>query len=235
MVLIGVTPAQNDQNGQITINPDYMDAIRRAGGLPVLLPLCVETDCLQAMLDQIDGLLLTGGADVNPALYGEEKLACCGDLAPQRDQMELPLCRMAVQQDKPVLAICRGHQMLNVALSGTLYQDIAQQYGDQLRHPRSDVPKTPVHAVSVAADSLLHRACGLDALAVNSRHHQGVKQPGEGIAVCGKAEDGLIEAIEVPGKRFVLGVQWHPESLSAARPEAQALFNAFVKSCEDAR
>ena len=233
MVLIGVTPTQNDQNGQITINPDYMDAVRRAGGLPVLLPLYADEASLRAVLAHVDGLVLTGGADVDPALYGEEKLPCCGDLAPERDKMESALCRMALAMDKPLLAICRGHQMLNVALGGSLYQDIAEQFGTAIRHPRSDVPRTPVHAVAVAPGSLLHQAAGQDTLQVNSRHHQGVKRLAPGAAACGVAEDGLIEAIEVPGKRFVLGVQWHPESMSAVRPEAQALFNALVKSCRE--
>lgn len=231
MVLIGVTPAQNDQNGQITVNPDYMDAVRRAGGLPVLLPLYADADSLKAMLEKVDGLVFTGGADVAPALYSEEKLPCCGAPAPERDQMEYALCRMALEMDKPILAICRGHQMLNVALGGSLYQDIAQQFGTAIRHPRSDVPRTPVHTVAVAPGSLLYQAVGMETLQVNSRHHQGVKRVAPGAAACGVAEDGLVEAIEAPGKRFVLGVQWHPESMSAQRPEAQALFNALVQSC----
>ena len=232
MRLIGVTPSQDDQTGRITVNQDYLDSVLRAGALPVLLPLLNEEKALEEMLRRVDGLLLTGGADVGPRMYGEETLPLCGQTAPLRDQMEFALCRRALAMGKPILAICRGHQVLNCALGGALYQDIAAQYGDQLRHPRSDAPREAVHDVSVAPGSRLAAITGRARLAVNSRHHQAVKTLGRGLAVSARATDGLIEGVELPGHPFAVGVQWHPESMSDRYPEQQALFQAFAEACE---
>ena len=231
MLLIGLTPSLTEQTEQMTINQDYVDAVRRAGALPVLLPLLDDQKAWEAMIGRIDGLLLTGGADVCPESYGEEKLPLCGETAPLRDKMELYLCRRAVEEEIPILAICRGHQILNCALGGSLYQDIAAQYGDALKHPCYEQKKDQVHAVTAEKDSLLYKITGMETMRVNSRHHQGVKRLGRGLIVSARAEDGLIEGIELPGSAFVLGVQWHPESLSDYREEAQKLFDAFVEAC----
>ena len=231
MRLIGITPALDDASGRITINQDYVDAVCRAGALPVLLPLTGDEHLLAEMLRRIDGLLLTGGADVGPDMYGEEKLPLCGETSPRRDAMEFALCRGALEKDLPILAICRGHQVLNCALGGALYQDIEAQFGPELKHPRYEVPRDTVHAVRTEKDSRLFAITGMDTLMVNSRHHQAVKALGRGLRVSARATDGLIEGVELPGKRFVVGVQWHPESLSDRHPEAQALFNALVEAC----
>ena len=231
MRIIGVTPTLSDTTGNITINQDYLDMVFRAGALPVLLPLTGDRAAMDAMLARIDGLILTGGADVSPERYGEEKLPCCGETAPRRDEMEFYLCRRAVEMDLPVLAICRGLQVLNCALGGTLYQDIASQYGDQLKHPCYDTPRDQVHAVRVEKGTKLLAAAGMENLRVNSRHHQAVKRLAPGLIVNARAEDGLIEGAEMPDKKFVVGVQWHPESLSDYAPEAQALMTAFAAAC----
>lgn len=232
MVLIGVTPATDDATGKITVNQDYLDAVERSGALPVLLPLTDNQALLEAMLERIDGLLFTGGADVGPQMYGQETLPLCGETNPRRDRMEFPLCRMALEKDMPILAICRGYQVLNCLLGGTLYQDIGAQYGPALSHPQYDHPADPVHAVTVEEGTLLRRLTGLNAFRVNSRHHQGICRLGRGLRVCARAEDGLIEGVELSGKKFVLGVQWHPESLSDRHPEAQQLFNALTEACK---
>lgn len=232
MKLIGLTPSTDDKTGRITVNQDYLDSVRRAGAMPVLLPLYGEDPALfDEIIAHLDGLLITGGADVGPHVYGEEKLPLCGETAPLRDQMEVALCKRALEKDMPILAICRGHQILNCVMGGTLYQDIAAQFGDSLKHPRYEVPRDQVHEVTVEKDSRLYQITGLDHLSINSRHHQAVKDLGKGLKVTARATDGLIEGIELPGKKFVVGVQWHPESLSDYAPEAQAIFNAFVKAC----
>ncbi len=230
MRLIGVTPSLTEK-GNITLNQDYVDAVFRAGAVPVLLPLTEDEAVMREMLCRVDGLLLTGGADVGPEVYGEETLPCCGETCPQRDRFELPICRLALERDMPVLAICRGHQILSCALGGTMYQDIAEQFGPDLKHPQYDIPRDKAHGMLVEEGSLLHKITGLTRFKVNSRHHQAIKTPGAGLKVIAHADDGLIEAVELPGKRFVLGVQWHPEALSDRYPEAQALFNAFVEAC----
>lgn len=231
MRLIGLTPSLDDSTGRMTVNQDYVDAVLRAGAAPVLLPAIGDQAALQTLIRRIDGLVLTGGADVSPDRYGEEKLPLCGATSPQRDETEFALCRLALEMDLPILAICRGQQVLNCALGGTLYQDIAAQYGDALKHPCYDTPRDQVHEVRVEPTSRLHAITGMDALRVNSRHHQAVKTLGEGLIVSARATDGLIEGVEMPGRRFVVGVQWHPETLSDYLPEAQALFNAFVEAC----
>ncbi len=171
MRLIGVIPT-GLSNGRLTINQDYPDAVYRAGGLPVLLsPAPGESETREA-LARLDGLLLTGGEDVDPRLYGEEKLPCCGEISPERDRMDFLVCRLALARNLPMLAICRGLQVLNCVLGGTLYQDIETQVGKEIVHPRSDTPADPVHEALVEKDSLLFRLTGEAALDVNSRHHQ---------------------------------------------------------------
>ena len=231
MRLIGLTPTQDENTGRITVNQDYVDAVIRAGALPVLLPLTDKEELWDEMLRRIDGLLLIGGADVDPARYGEDKLPLCGETNPLRDTMEFNLCRMALDRDMPILGICRGHQVLSCALGGSMYQDIAAQFSETLRHPRDDMPRDKAHPVRVEEGTLLHRITGLAHFDVNSRHHQGVKTLGTGLRANAFAPDGLIEGAELPGRRFVLGVQWHPESLSDRYPEAQAIFNAFAEAC----
>ena len=230
MTLIGIVPSWVEER-KITVNQDYVEAVLRVGGTPVLFPVTSDLSQLSGLLDQVDGLLLTGGVDVDPAKYGEQKKACCGDCSACRDAMEFPLCREALSRRIPVFAICRGMQILSCVLGGTLYQDLSEQFGTALRHPRYDVPDDPVHSVTVQPGSLLSSIVGHSPLEVNSRHHQGIREPGRGLTVSATAPDGLIEGIELPGHPFVLGVQWHPESLSDRYPEHQNLFNAFVEAC----
>ena len=231
MVLIGVTPAQNDK-GNITVNQDYLDSVTRAGAVPLLLPLIEDEKTQMALLARVDGLLLTGGPDADPALYGEETLPCCGEISAKRDAVEISLFRKALIIGKPVLGICRGLQVMNVALGGTLYQDIATQKANAISHPCYDTPRDKVHEVTVIENSLLHRITGLTHFSVDSRHHQGIRTLGKGLTATAYSKDGLIEAIDLTQEQFVTAVQWHPESLSDRFAEAQAIFNAFAEACE---
>lgn len=230
MTLIGMVPSAVEGR-KLTVNQDYIEAVLRAGGTPVLFPVTDDPEELSALLDRVSGLLLTGGVDVDPALYGEEKLPCCGEISAERDGMELPLCREAIRRRLPVFAICRGVQVLSCALGGTLYQDLEEQFGAALQHPRYDTPADPVHPVEIVPGTLLSSIVDTPVLQVNSRHHQGVKVPGEGLKVCAASPDGLTEAVELPGYPFVLGVQWHPESLSDRYPDHHKLFQAFIQAC----
>lgn len=234
MALIGVVPSWVEEK-KITVNQDYVESVLRAGGTPVLFPVTDDREQISTLLARVDGLLLTGGQDVNPAEYGEQRMPCCGDFSACRDAMEIPLCREALTRRMPVLAICRGMQLLSCVLGGTLYQDLASQFGTQLSHPRFDMPGDPVHEVDVKPDTLLSSVVGEGTLRVNSRHHQGIKALGKNLRISATAPDGLIESIELPDHPFVLGVQWHPESLSDRYPDHQRLFDAFIHACADHR
>jgi len=229
MTLIGVVPSGVEER-TLSINQDYLEAVWRAGGTPVMFSETEDMERIDAMLDQVNGILLTGGGDIDPVLYGEEKRPGCGEPNARRDAMELPLCREAIKRRMPMLAICRGLQVLNCALGGTLYQDLAEDFGEAVRHPVYERPREAVHEVEVLEGTLLGKIVGIGMMGVNSRHHQGIKELGKRLRVSAVAGDGLIEGIEVEGHPFAIGVQWHPESLCDHDEVQQKIFNAFVKA-----
>ena len=230
--LIGVTPLFDIKKDSLWMLPDYMDSITLAGGLPVMLPLTDDPELLAQCADEVDGVLFTGGHDVHPSMYGQKKSIVCGETCGMRDRMETELFRLIREKDKPLFGICRGLQLINVLFGGTLYQDLTRQYrSSDIGHRMEPPYDRTVHAVTTAEDSLLRRLAG-EEIQVNSSHHQAVMELGEGLRATGWATDGLVEAIEIPEARFALAVQWHPERLAAARPEALALFEAFVNACK---
>jgi len=217
--LIGITPCSRVD--------DYVESVKRAGAEPVVLS---TSDDPRAVLDRVDAILLTGGLDVDPALYGEAPHPTT-EPAPDRDRFEVPLSRAAVERDVPVLAICRGVQVLNVASGGTLVQDIPSAVTSDLEHS-IDVPKDQIaHDVRVTDGTRLAEALGpgtrLDTCSVNSRHHQSVGRVAPQFVVSAVSPDGVIEAIERPGAQFCVGVQWHPENFWRTG-EFDGLFDAFV-------
>jgi putative glutamine amidotransferase len=207
------------------IRENYCNAVRHAGGLPVLLPH--EPDMAAEYLDRIDGLVVTGGGfDVDPALFGAASRHPSVTTKDRRTAFELAATRGALDRGMPVLGICGGQQLLNVALGGTLIQHIPDEIPDALPHRQPNPRNEAGHKVRIVAGTLLHRLAGVEELAVNSAHHQAVKQAGPGLVVDARAEDGVVEGIEDPRRRFCLGVQWHPEfELSAAD---RNIFRALV-------
>ncbi len=193
----------------------YTRALELAGAAPVLIPLQLGSESLRAIFSRLDGLLLAGGVDVVPQEYGEETQSYCGEIHPARDAVELELVRWALEWKMPLLGICRGIQVLNVAAGGTLYQDISSQIRNSLHRPRrpGDSLSQRVHSITVDPRSILADALGGTQIAVNSMHHQSVKQVAPGFRVVARAADGVIEAIEPEDDRFVLGLQFHPERL----------------------
>jgi putative glutamine amidotransferase len=212
---------------------DYEVSIRRAGGEPRLLDRV--SDVPADVIHQVDGVLLAGGGDVRPRLYGEPPHAAFSPAEPGRDEYELELARRALDADLPVLAICRGVQVLNVARGGTLVQHIPDEIGLDVAHAVREPANAVAHEVTVTPGSLLDRllqqqVSGAAACPVNSRHHQAPRAPGEGLIVTATAPDGVIEALEDPTKRFCLGVQWHPENFWRTG-EFRGLFEGFVRAC----
>jgi putative glutamine amidotransferase len=212
----------------------YADGVLQAGGVPVIVPLNLDAAALRAMLDRLDGVLLSGGGDIDPALFGEEAHPATCEIEPERDHLELTLARWVVESDMPCLAICRGIQVLNVALGGSLVQDIPTQVPAALPHSfdRQMTPRDFVaHTVKIDPGSQLARVMRRETARTNSWHHQSIRQAAEQLRVSAVAPDGVIEAVEVPGRRFVIGVQWHPEWLFEDYQEQRRLFEELVKAC----
>jgi putative glutamine amidotransferase len=220
----------------VGIREGYVTAVIQAGGAPLLIPPHVDSDALRQMYAVLDGVLLAGGADIAPALYGEEPHPKLGLIEHLRDAVELPLIRWAVADHKPVLGICRGMQALNVALGGTLYQDINSQYTTTLDHDLGSQQRcweNLDHAVSFEEDSRLAELLGTSELQVNTLHHQALKDIAPGLRVVGRAPDGIVEAVEGSSDAFVLGVQCHPEQLwAAADPRWRRVFDAFIVAAQ---
>lgn len=229
MPIIALTPSWDTQNHRLALPHDYISGVLDAGGTPVVIPPMEDAEKLRSALDLCDALLLTGGDDVNPALYGEEMLPICGDLTPERDHAEPILIRHAIEKGLPILGICRGIEILNVALGGTLYQDIAEQYGREVKHPCYDIPGGDAHGMRYLPGTLLHQVMGMDGSMVNSRHHQGVKDVAPGMKVNALAPDGFIEGLEAEDGRPILAVQWHPETIYRRLTEQARIFQWLVR------
>lgn len=235
--IIGITttPALEKELWMDKIPHEYAASVQAAGGLPLLLPTLADPDCIEAYIDRLDGLLLSGGdADVDPARFGEDPVRELRLITPDRDEMEIELFNRAWDRDLPVLAICRGIQVVNVAAGGSLIQDIPSQVADAIGHyPRGMDMHLLYHTVALEPGSRLHRIFKKTELRVNSFHHQSVRTVAPGFRVSAHTSDGVIEAIEAPDKRFAVGIQWHPETLTARHPHFLDLFKAFMTACAE--
>lgn len=210
----------------------YTHALELAGAAPVLIPLNLGEETLRAVFARLDGLLLHGGVDIHPKEFGEAVEPFCGEIDVARDAVELRLTRWALYDQKPILGICRGIQMLNVAAGGSLYQDTRTQLGNVLDHARQ--PGEPynrlTHSVEIAPDSDLARALGTTHLNVNSLHHQALKEIAPGFHVIARAPDGVVEGIEADTPQFAMGVQFHPEWLVEDDARMVGIFREFVQA-----
>ena len=227
--IIGITFSSNIVSGTAK---NYIHAIEEFGGTVRKLYPGVP----DSKFADIDGLLLTGGLDIDPIHYGEEVHETT-DINPDRDKLELPLCKWAMEENLPVFGICRGIQIMNVAIGSSLYQDIPSQFTDHLTHKITKSTDDSWHDIKVEANSRLNEIIGECETKVNSRHHQSVKDISEGFVVTARSADGVIEAIEDPLKRFVIGVQYHPERMfkepgsSELQEHPAKLFTAFINAC----
>lgn len=231
--VIGITIGYDPRRGQLhALRQDYVRAVEKAGGLPVVLAPVAEP-LIAPMLDSLRGLILSGGSDVDPALYGEPPHPKLGRVVRERDDFELALTRQALARDLPILAICRGHQVLNVAMGGTLVQDIESEWSGGAAHDfdsRRD-RWLRAHEVRMLPGSRIREILGKDTVGVNSFHHQAIGELGRGLVASAlSSDDRIVEAVEKPSSGFVLGVQWHPESFWNQRDGFQSLFEALVRA-----
>lgn len=209
----------------------YLESIIAAGGAPVIFPFTEDTAALKALYDLVAGVLLTGGEDIDPVHYKEEPHSQLGRVDQTRDTAELNLTRWAVGEKKPLLAICRGIQVLNVALGGSLFQDLPSQVKPKIDHDQEEERDKTSHLLKLEQNSKLAQVLGTDTIWANSMHHQAINGLAPGLKVSAKSEDGIIEAVEGSGNSFVLGVQCHPELLwQNTNRDWLKLFSSFVDS-----
>lgn len=231
MPVIGVVPLVDHRLESLWMLPGYFDAVAEAGGVPVMLPLTADAAALSRALDAVDGVVVTGGQDVGPALYGErgsEGAALCGELCPERDAMEELLVPELVARDVPTLGICRGIQVANAVLGGTLWQDLPRQRPSAVEHHGKPPYDQPVHVVEVLRDTPLAACVGAGELPVNSYHHQALRDVAPDLAVMAEAPDGVVEAVWRPESRFFWAVQWHPEFAHRVDEPSRKIFSALV-------
>jgi putative glutamine amidotransferase len=228
MPMIGVTPLWDDARDSLWMLPGYHEGILAAGGLPVTLPLTAAPEVIALLVERCHGFLFTGGQDVDPKVYGERNEGLTGEISQARDDQEKALLEAALAAGKPVFGICRGIQIINALLGGSLYQDLPRQLPGVLVHAGD--PGGPIATHEVELTGELSDLAGTETAVVNSYHHQGVRQVAPGLSVVARAPDGLVEAVVRDGEPFCWAVQWHPEC-SLDDPLSQALFRRFVEAC----
>ena len=228
--LIGIS-GTHTSGGATQVNSTYIDAVMRAGGVPVVLPINTNPQIMEKMVASIDALIMTGGEDIDPLYYGEEPIPAQGEIVPARDAFDIAMIRLAVARGIPVLGICRGHQLMNVAFGGSLYQDFPSQMGKKVYKHRQQAPGWyGTHAVAIEEGSVLAKVLGKTSVRTNSFHHQAIKDLAPGFVVTAATGDGVIEGIEKQGNPKVFGVQFHPEVPTAnGSDEFLPIFQYLIK------
>lgn len=231
--LIGISMRFNAATRHFYLPADYSQAIESAGGVPVHLSLLPQKDYLKNVLNHIDGILLPGGGDIDPLLFGEEPKPGLGAVSPLRDENDLILLKAAEEWNTPVLGICYGMQLLNVFRGGSVVQDIEREKPNSLNHQQGEPRERLSHWVTIEEKSLMYNAKGENKILVNSHHHQAVGRIGDNLFVSAAASDGIVEAVEDTRQgRFNLGVQWHPEICFKSNDLSGIIFDKFIKACE---
>lgn len=223
--------AEIDDEMSTRILRTYIEAVEGAGGLPILLPYVKGEDAIFDFIKLCDGFVFTGGADIDPSHYGEEKLSVCGEIRRYRDELEFRAAQEVMKTDKPVLAICRGAQLINVVLGGTLYQDLPTQKPSDIRHQQIQGKFEYSHHVNVLPNTPLYSLLKTTKIKANSFHHQAIKNPGKDLEIMAEADDGTVEAAYLKGERYLRAYQWHPERLFNADALHPLIFSDFVHAC----
>ena len=230
--IIGLIPLVDEARESLWMLPGYMEGLRWAGGLPVMLPLTTDEAEIAGLCARCDAFLFTGGHDVSPEVYGQNRLEVCGDTSPERDAMEAAVLRCAMDDRKPALGICRGIQLINACLGGTLWQDLPTQRPTDTEHHQRPPYHRPAHPVTVFPGTPMRKALGRDQLWVNSYHHQGIRELAAPLRAMACADDGLVEAVYCPDHPFLWAVQWHPEFAWRGDEPSRDIFRAFVAAAE---
>lgn len=233
--IIGLTSSRNVLGGKlfaglprVYLNEDYTQAIESVNGTPIVLPPTISDILLNQYIDMCDGLLVTGGLDIHPLLYKASPKHECNDFDKMVDESHIKLIQLALKANKPVLGICRGAQLLNIACGGNLYQDIKKEIPNSDGHLFTFLRSDEIHNINIEANTILHSVFA-SSITVNSVHHQSVKDLGEGLIITARSADGVVEGIEMPDRKFVLGVQWHPEMMLTKSDSMKCLFEEFIK------
>jgi putative glutamine amidotransferase len=214
------------------VNEDYVKAVTAAGGIPVILPMLSDKSVIDHYIQSIDALVLSGGHDVEPMYYGEQPLQKIGRTLPERDDYDIMLIERAMEKEIPILGICRGMQIMNVAFGGSLYQDLDYIPECNLRHDQYSDPSLATHEVAVTSGSKLHGILRQDRIRTNSFHHLAVKELAKPFKVVAKADDGVVEAVEHRDYPFAIGVQWHPEMMALNDDNMMKLFKALIQASD---
>ena len=233
--VIGVTPLWDRDRDSCWMLPGHLEGLELASDLPITLSLTEDAGGISQLVSLCDGFLFTGGQDVSPELYGEKSRAACGEICENRDAFEQRLFAQALEQDKPMLGICRGIQFFNACLGGTLYQDLPTEYPSEVAHVMRPPYDQTVHSVALLPGTPLSALLGMAELGVNSYHHQAIKILAPGLGEMARSEDGLVEAVYLPDKTFVRAVQWHPEFSFRTDENSRKIFSAFVAAASDPR
>lgn len=235
--IIGITSSHEKENGlrnyhRTTVSIDYTKGVIEGGGIPIIIPTTGDIEIIKEQLNLIDGLILSGGPDINPIYYGEDFKEKIGVISPERDDNEIKILKEFLKTEKPILGICRGHQLLNVYFGGTLYQDLSYFEMEPLKHRQDLYPELEIHNVAIEKNSILENLYG-ESIRTNSFHHQAVNKLGEGFKVIARSSDGIVEAIEKIDHKFCLGIQWHPEMMVArGNKDMIKIFKLLIeKSC----
>ena len=226
--VIGVMPLWDDEKNSIWMLPGYMEGIKQAGGLPFIFPFSDDEDEISILMEMCGGILFTGGHDISPEIYHEKPLEGLVSCCEKRDIMESIILKLALEADKPLLGICRGIQFINASLGGTLYQDLELQHPSRVEHHQKAPYDVPAHEVTLIEDTPLQKWLHRDRLAVNSYHHQAVKELAPGLKPMAVSPDGITEALYMPGRKFLWAVQWHPEFSFRNDENSRRIFSAFI-------
>ncbi|WKY44052.1 gamma-glutamyl-gamma-aminobutyrate hydrolase family protein [Eubacteriaceae bacterium ES2] len=228
--IIGITPLYDEEKESIWMLPGYLEGILESGGIPIILPFSRDEKVIDQVYNLCNGILLTGGQDIDPSLYHHVQTAACGKLYPDKDFLETHLFRKAYQDNKSILGICRGLHLINALLGGSLHQDLDTNHrpDKKMKHLMTAPYNRQAHQVNLINGTPLQELLNKSLIPVNSYHHQGIDDLARGLKAMAVAEDGLIEAVYDPGKAFVWGLQWHPEFLIANSQDQPMIFKAFV-------